>query len=266
MKKVSCDHGWRDLDYGNGNEFLDDYGEIIRFYKSDLPLLFIGETGVGKSFEAKKAFEFYKQENHAEGNFVPVDCGCFNASLIEGELYGSKKGSFTGSVRTIEGILKKGNGGAIFFDEIANLPLELQPKILRFVDTKTFSPIGSGGTAEIINTKLIFATNKNLKEMVNCGQFMSDLFHRICAVPIYIKPLDSRRQEIPFLILSLMEKFSIEKKISVQAVEFLVKQQWHGNIRTLENCIKAANALAYGRNIELDDVQFIFERTIASIF
>lgn len=210
---------------------------IKSFYKSDLPLLFTGESGTGKTFAAKKAHDMSYRKNKP---FVAINCGAIPESIAESELFGSVNGAYTGAT-TREGLFEAANGGTIFLDEIGELSLNLQTKLLKFLDEGYFTRVGS--TRQIkTDVRIICATNVDLHQKINEGLFREDLYFRISVVPLYIKPLRQRLHEIPFLVKNHLAKKN--KILTGKALDLILSNQWKGNIRQLFACLDRACVLS----------------------
>jgi len=207
----------------------------------DVPVLLLGETGVGKEIFAKALWKTSRRWN---GPFVAVNCSAIPHELLEAELFGYEKGAFTGATSSKEGLIESASGGVLFLDEIGDLPLPLQPKLLRVLQEKKVRRLGS--TKEIhCNFRLICATNRDIRRLVKEGLFREDLYYRISAVEIRIPPLRERKEDIPLLIDCMLVNFSKEmgKRIEGYTEGFLRKAlnySWPGNVRELENALKRA--------------------------
>ncbi|MFZ0390889.1 MAG: sigma-54 dependent transcriptional regulator [Calditrichia bacterium] len=203
------------------------------------PVLLTGESGVGKEVIARHLFE---RSTRFTTNFIAINCAALPANLLESELFGYEKGAFTGAIRATRGKLELANDGVLFLDEIGDMPMELQSKLLRVLEDKKFFRLG--GEKEIqVNFRLVSATNKNLAEQIKENKFREDLYYRINVIPIQIPPLRDRPDDIPALINFVVEKFCRENnltppKITSRAIAFLSHLHWEGNVRELENTIK----------------------------
>lgn len=202
-------------------------------------VLIEGETGVGKGYLAQT---IHNTSTQKDGPFIKVNCGAIPETLFESELFGYAKGSFTGALQTGKtGLVQAADGGTLFLDEIGDLPLTVQIKILELIQTKSFYPIGS---TELLtpNIRIIAATNRNLRELVEERRFREDLYYRLSVIPLYVPPLRERKNEIPILINQFLQKycaqFQKKKRFSKDCMEFLVQCPWPGNIRELENTIE----------------------------
>ncbi len=212
---------------------------IYQVRDTDVTVLIEGESGVGKELIARSV---YCQSVRKDKPFIKVNCAALPEHLLESELFGYERGAFTGAYRAKPGKFELANGGTIFLDEIAEISLSLQPKLLQVVQDGEFSRLGGRGDIKI-NVRTLAATNRNLKEYVRTGRFREDLFYRLNVVKIHIPPLRERKEEIPFLVHYFLQKFS-EKygrqapALSQEAKELLMDHEWPGNIRELENMVK----------------------------
>jgi DNA-binding NtrC family response regulator len=212
---------------------------IDRIKDSNEPILISGESGVGKEVIAQHIF---KQSQSHKSIFVALNCAALPANLLESEMFGYEKGAFTGAVKSTRGKLELANEGWIFLDEIGDMPLELQAKLLRVLEDKRFYRLG--GEKEISSDfRLICATNKFLPELIEQKRFREDLYYRINVIPIHIPPLRERPDDIPALIHLITENFCNENnltspKITSRTVAFLSHMRWEGNVRELENLLK----------------------------
>ncbi len=212
--------------------------------QSDINVLLRGETGTGKEIIARY---IHKLSPRRDKPFVVVDCTSIPEHLFESELFGHEKGAYTGATQRKLGLVEIANGGTLFLDEIGEVPLQVQAKLLRFVETRSFRRVG--GLKEIkVDVRIISATNRNLEEMVRKGEFRSDLLYRINTMEIEIPPLRERKEDIPILVNVFLKKF--KKKISERALEMLMNYDWPGNIRELRNTIEKASILARGEYID----------------
>lgn len=215
------------------------YELAMHVAKTDVKVLLFGETGVGKTLIAKY---IHKNSSRANESFIEVNCGAFPPNLIEAELFGYEPGSFTGaSAKGKKGLLEIADQGTLFLDEVGDLPLDLQVKLLKFIDEQKFIPVGSTKTKEV-DVRFIAATHKDLKQMVKEGTFREDLFYRLSVVPITIPALRERRKELIPLInhyLKLFnQKYNYKKTLTIEALDSLVDYDWPGNIRQLMNFLE----------------------------
>mgnify|MGYP001102587905 CR=1 FL=1 len=215
---------------------LDLVGNIAR---TDTTVIIYGETGTGKELIAKR---IHRLSHRSKGKFLTVNCAALPENLLESELFGYKKGAFTGAYKDKVGLLKVANGGTFFMDEISEMPMSLQAKLLRVLQEKEITPIG-GHLPEKIDVRIIVATNKNLKIMVDKNLFREDLYYRLNVIPINIPPLRERERDIQILVEYFTEKYSkkynmTKPNIDERAIKKFKKYNWPGNIRELENIIE----------------------------
>ncbi len=214
---------------------------------TDATVLILGETGTGKELIARAIHELSPRRDHA---FVRLNCSAIPSGLLESELFGHEKGAFTGAIAQKIGRLELAHQGTFFLDEVGDLPLELQPKILRALQEKEFERVG--GTRTIpVNVRLVAATNRDLAKMVNEGQFRSDLYYRLRVFPVTIPPLRERRDDIPLLVRYFLSSHSKRmgrriETIPTETMQALVKWHWPGNVRELENFIERSVILSPG--------------------
>ncbi len=207
-------------------------------------ILITGESGTGKELVARA---IHRQSPRAKQKFIPINCGAIPENLIESELFGHKKGAFTGAMRDKQGLFKVAENGTLFLDEMANIPLNLQVKLLRAIEQKEILPVGST-TSEIVDVRIIAATNKNLIEEVERGNFREDLYYRLNVVGINIPPLRERTEDIPALLEHFLGVNNVQLNKQIHGVERAVLDafmtyEWKGNVRELENVIERAMIL-----------------------
>jgi two-component system response regulator HydG len=239
---------------GQSPEMEKLYRIIAKVAKSNHPVLINGESGTGKELVAR---QIHSSGPNRDKPFIPVDCGSLVPTLIESELFGYVKGAFTGAVRAKEGLLQIAEGGTVFLDEIGELPIDLQSKLLRAIQEREIRPVGSTKTVST-NVRILAATNRDLEEAVNQGTFRKDLFFRLNVVHLRIPPLRERRQDIEVLIehfLARMNRTSgMERTLSADARRRMMQYDWPGNVRELENCVERAGALTTGSEIKVSDL------------
>lgn len=251
-KKLSEFHA--DHPIGNSNAMHELKSLINRFAESDSTVLIQGESGVGKEVIANMV---HKNSFRREGPFIVVDCTALKESLLESELFGHEKGAFTGAVRTKHGLFEVAESGTLFLDEVSELSASLQSKLLRVVETKSFRRLG--GTERIlVDVRLIAATNKDLLELVQKGNFREDLYYRLNVIALSIPPLRERKKDIPLLVDHFLAQCNNSgndgKKIATEALEMLIEYNWPGNVRELKNVIERASLLSEGPVIGVADI------------
>jgi two-component system response regulator PilR (NtrC family) len=205
----------------------------------DVNVLLLGESGTGKEVVARAIHRLSKRKDK---EFVAINCAALPPELLESELFGYKKGAFTGAVSDKEGLIEKANGGTLFLDEIGDMPLPLQAKLLRFLETKKFIPLGSTREKEV-DVRVIAATNKNLKEEIKKGNFREDLYYRLATIVIELPPLRERREDIPLLVEHFAREFAQKygkeiKRISPGFINYLMSLPLEGNVRELRNIVE----------------------------
>ena len=230
------------------------YKMIEKVSQHKHPVLILGESGTGKELVARSIHFLGIRQNKP---FVPVDCSGLVATLIESELFGHVKGAFTGAQHARTGLLEAGNGGTVFLDEIGDLPLELQSKLLRVLQEREVRPVGAVERVRI-DLRIIAATNRDLESAVRTGGFREDLFFRLNVVQIKLPPLRERKSDIPLLVNSFLEKFSDPQRpirtISEDAMRRLMAYDWPGNVRELENAVERAVAIGSGPILHMGDL------------
>jgi len=243
---------------GQSPNILDVCKKIARLAQVEAPVLITGETGTGKELVAESITQFSSRFGKP---FVVVNCAAVPETLLESELFGFEKGAFTGAVSSKEGMLKIADGGCVFFDEVGELPLSLQGKLLRFLQTQTFYPIGS--TREVqVNVRVISATNRELSLMVREGRFREDLYHRLSVTTVHVPPLRERKEDILSLLYFFIGRYKHTAPRDIKGItkaffKKMVAYDWPGNIRELENAVRSAIALSktdYLTTHELKDV------------
>ncbi len=230
----------------------------LRAAASSIPILITGESGTGKEVIAR-AIEGSSERSGRP--FVTVNCGAIPEHLVESILFGHEKGSFTGATGKHMGKFQEADGGTIFLDEVGELPLEAQVKLLRVLQENEVDPIGSKTTVKV-DVRVISATNRDLAEEVKKGTFREDLFYRLNVFPIEVPPLRERREDVPALIQHFITRYNAEEHREVlgvrnEVMEVLVAQNWPGNVRQLENAIFRAVVLCEGSYLSADDFPFL---------
>jgi transcriptional regulator with GAF, ATPase, and Fis domain len=216
------------------------FAVLERIAPTDATVLFEGETGTGKDVLARAT---WTQSLRASGPFVVVDCGAVSYSLLESELFGHERGAFTGAVASRQGAFELCDGGTLFLDEIGELPLDVQPKLLRALETREFRRVGGNRTLKT-DVRVIVATKRNLEKEVQGGRFREDLYFRLAVVPITVAPLRSRREDIPLLVESMLATAGHGLSVSQETMNALSAHDWPGNVRELRNVLDRAVYMA----------------------
>jgi DNA-binding NtrC family response regulator len=231
-----CDHGL----VGESPQIHELRRLIGRASRSRLPVLLLGESGTGKEVVARAIHNAAPR-----GHFVPIDCGSLVGSLMESELFGHTKGAFSGAIENKKGLVEMAHGGTAFFDEIGDLPLELQVKLLRLLQENEFRPVGSL-TWRKVDLRVIAATHRDLKREVAAGRFRQDLFYRLNVIALHLPPLRERKQDIPLLIDRFLGGAPRPYSLASDAAQTMFEYDWPGNVRELKNCIERMTALNSG--------------------
>ncbi|HEY5720055.1 MAG TPA: sigma-54 dependent transcriptional regulator, partial [Gammaproteobacteria bacterium] len=229
---------------------------IAKLARSQAPVYIAGESGTGKELVARMIHE---QGPRAERPFVPVNCGAIPAELMESELFGHKRGSFTGAVRDKGGLFQAADGGTLLLDEVAELPLHMQVKLLRAIQEKAVRPVGAERETPV-DVRILSATHKDLAELVQAGAFRQDLFYRINVIELHVPPLRERPSDIPMLaghtLARLAAQSGIEPpELAAAALDALKQYHFPGNVRELENILERAMTLCEGNLIHREDLQ-----------
>ncbi|MBN2408525.1 MAG: sigma 54-interacting transcriptional regulator [Candidatus Aminicenantes bacterium] len=233
---------------GTSEEMEKVYTTIRKTAPSSLTVLIEGETGTGKELAARAIHEFSERSGRP---FVPVNCAAIPKDLIESELFGYEKGAFTGATASRDGKFKEADGGTIFLDEVADMSLDTQAKVLRVLEQREFPRVGGSRTFQV-DVRVIAATNKVLQRAVEEGNFREDLYYRLNVVSIHLPPLRERKNDIPILAEHFIA--GRVRKIAPRAMEMLLSHRWPGNIRELRNCIDRAVILGNGEIIQPEDL------------
>lgn len=239
---------------GQSDTMQEVFEAVHRVAPAKATVLLRGESGTGKELVAK-AIHYMSQR--AKGPFIKFNCASIPEGLLESELFGHEKGSFTGATSLRKGRFELANGGTIFLDEIGDLPITLQPKILRVLQEKEFERVGGERTIKV-DIRLIAATSRNLEEFVSTGRFREDLYYRLNVVPLSLPALRERKVDIPPLVDHFMKKYNEENlksvKVSAEALNAFMDYEWPGNVRELENTIERLVVMSSGTVINLPDV------------
>jgi two-component system response regulator PilR (NtrC family) len=229
---------------------------IGKVARSQAPVHISGDSGTGKELVARLIHE---SGPRADGPFVPVNCGAIPSELMESELFGHKKGSFTGAVADKEGLIRSAEGGTLFLDEVADLPLHMQVKLLRVIQEKAVRPVGE--TREVpVDVRILSATHRKLDELVKAGRFREDLYYRINVIELHVPSLRERLDDVPQLVDVLLDRVSRqigvpEPEISDEAMDKLLEYSYPGNVRELENILERAVTLCSDNRVEPEDIQ-----------
>jgi DNA-binding NtrC family response regulator len=239
---------------GSAPEMEKIYRIIGKAAHSNHPVLILGESGTGKELVARS---IHFSGPYRDKPFIPVDCGSLVPTLVESELFGYVKGAFTGASQTKDGLLSIAQGGTIFLDEIGELPIDLQAKLLRAIQEKEIRPVGS--TRRIpIDVRILAATNRDLEHAVSQGTFRKDLYFRLNVLSVKIPPLRERRQDIPLLVGHFLDRLSreagMERMLTDDAMKALLAYDWPGNVRELENCLERSCAMTTAPLMQLRDL------------
>jgi two-component system response regulator PilR (NtrC family) len=249
----------RNFDYenivGKSHQIKNVYDMIETVAETDSTVLITGKSGTGKELVARALHYKSKRKNKP---FIAVNCGAISENLIESELFGHKRGAFTGAISDKEGFIKAAEGGTLFFDEVSELPLALQVKLLRVLQEKEFTPVGTT-SAIPVNVRFVASTNRDLKKEIKDGNFREDLFYRLNVIEINLPALNEREEDIPLLADHFLDKYRKELKknikgIDSEAMRALMSYEWKGEVRELENIIERAAIFSKDEFITLKDL------------
>lgn len=238
------------------------FEQIRNAAASEAPIVITGESGTGKELVARAVHRLSRRQT---GPFVTVNCAALNEFLLESELFGHVKGAFTGAVRDRQGRFEAALHGSLFLDEVGDMPLSMQVKLLRVLQEREIERVGDQRTIKV-DVRLMSATNRNMEELLGAGKFREDLFYRINVIPIHVPPLRERIEDVPLLINHHLERINqINRKVihhvSPQALESIESYSWPGNVRQLINMIEYATMTAKGDSIELSDLpEYLFRQ------
>ena len=224
---------------GKSEKFIELLQSIDAAARCDVRILLEGESGTGKELVARA---IHNLSSRSEEKFVAIDCGAIQPNLVESELFGHIKGAFTGAAMDRKGLFEEANGGTLFMDEINNLPVDMQAKLLRVLQDDEIRPVGSNLTRKV-NVRIITASSSALHKLVNGNKFREDLYYRLNVYPIHVPPLKERIEDIPLLADHFLKKFSSKQKKNIdgfheEVLDYLKQRSWEGNIRELENFIE----------------------------
>lgn len=242
---------------GNSNAMVQLRTTIARIARSQAPVMILGESGSGKEVVAR---EIHRLGPRANGPFIPVNCGAIPVDLMESEFFGHQKGAFTGAIQNKIGLFREANGGTLLLDEVAELPLPLQVKLLRALQERTIRPVGAS-REEDVDVRVLSATHRNLAQAVTTGQFRQDLFYRLNVVELQVPALRERPDDIPVLaqhiLTGIAERWGLpELRLSPTALEQLCHHDFPGNVRELENILERAAVMVDGTVIDHDALNF----------
>ena len=245
---------------GENPKILKIFDEIQKVAPTDSTVLLCGESGTGKELFARA---IHSHSKRASRRFIAVDCSTFSSSLVESELFGHVKGAFTGAVQDKAGIFEIANRGTLFIDEVSNLNVDIQVKLLRTMESLEFKPVGAGMTKRS-DLRIIAATNRDLKRMVDEGGFREDFFYRLNVFPIFIPPLRERKDDIPRLVYHFLKMYCRQtgKHIdgfSDDALEMMINHDWPGNVRQLKNVVERLVILADDRVLDYQNLSAHWE-------
>ena len=242
---------------GNSPPMVELYKKIALAARSDSPVLVTGETGTGKELVARSLHQFSPRRDRA---FVPVNCGALTETLLESELFGHERGSFTGAVATRKGLFEQAQGGTLFLDEISETSPGFQVRLLRALQEGEVRPVG-GHRIVKVQVRVVAASNRDLSELLDAGKFRKDLFYRLSVVHLQVPPLRDRGEDIPQLanhfLQQASERMERRLRISDEAIAVLQAYDWPGNVRELENVIERVSVLKTDPKIGVEDLSFL---------
>jgi DNA-binding NtrC family response regulator len=230
---------------------------IERLAHSKSPVLLLGESGTGKEVVARAIYNC-----NPAGNFIPIDCGSLVGPLMESELFGHTKGAFTGAAEAKRGLIELADRGTAFFDEIGDLPLEMQVKLLRLLQEHEFRPVGSLTTRKV-EIRVIAATHRDLMRDVERGNFRQDLYYRLNVVTLRLPPLRERKEDIARLTGRFLERIGVSYSLTAGAMDAMISYDWPGNIRELQNCIERMVAMNSGPLLHTGDLPSAIQNDLA---
>src|SRR6266849_6267618 len=253
QEEIRSEHNFGEI-VGSSSALLGVLRQVEQIARIDSTVLILGETGTGKELIARAIHDRSPRRNRA---LVKVNCGAISAGLVESELFGHIKGAFTGAIANRDGRFKLADGGTIFLDEVGELPMDTQVKLLRVLQEQEFEPIGSSRTIKV-NVRVVTATNRDLQELVGEGKFRADLFYRLNVVPMRVPALRERVSDLPLLVTFFVQKCAKKlgkqiTSVSEEAMRRLTGYAWPGNVRELQNVVERAVILSPGKTLVLAD-------------
>ncbi|MDO9464037.1 MAG: sigma-54 dependent transcriptional regulator [bacterium] len=253
-KQLKSEYDFKNI-IGNSLPIRDVFDKVRKISHTDATVLLYGETGAGKELFARA---IHYNSPRKSNPFISIDCGALTETLLESELFGHVKGAFTGAIEHKKGLFEAADGGTIFLDEVGVASPQIQTKLLRVLQEHEIKRVG-GNKSIKVDVRVIAATNTDLEQQIKDGKFREDLFYRLSVIPIVLPPLRERRDDIPLLVSHFLKKYtrkagSKSKKILPEVVQILMKYNWPGNIRELENVIERAVILEEGDTISIESL------------
>ena len=241
---------------GQSEEMREIYAIVEAAAPTAASILIVGESGTGKELVARA---IHNKSNRSKGPFIAINCAAFPREILENELFGHEKGAFTGALNEKPGCFELAHGGTLFLDEVAEMEPDIQVKLLRALEERSFRRLG--GKKEIqVDIRVVAATNRNIQKAIDNGDLRDDLYHRLAVIPVFLPPLRERRGDVRLLAEAFLQRFAEENGKEVQgftpeALEFINEYRWPGNVRELKNALERALILAHGEQITLADLR-----------
>lgn len=263
-EELRIEHGFEDI-IGDSKALKEVLKQVEVVAPTDSTALVLGETGTGKELIARA---IHRLSGRSERTFVKLNCAAIPTGLLESELFGHERGAFTGAIAQKAGRFELADKGTIFLDEVGEIPLELQSKLLRVLQEQEFERLGSTKTIRV-NVRLIAATNRDLKSLVEAKQFRSDLYYRLNVFPVTVPPLRERPEDIPILVRYFTQHYAVRMKKNIQTVpaktlDLLFRYAWPGNVRELENLVERSVILTQGTDLEVPISELQAESRLAA--
>jgi DNA-binding NtrC family response regulator len=237
---------------GKNAKFLQLLALIKKIAPTDVSVCISGESGTGKELVAQRIHN----TSGLRGPFVPVNCGAIPKDLIEGLMFGHERGSFTGATERQLGFFEQAHQGTLFLDEIAEMPLDVQVKLLRVIESSRLKRLGAKSELSV-RVRIVTATHQNLQKLVQQNKFREDLFYRLYVLPIHIEPLRNRQEDIPLLAKHFLQQLDKSASLSIEALNKLQAYSWPGNVRELKNTIHRSLLLAENKILHINDIKLI---------